>query len=100
MDKPKRYRMKPKTVEAIRFTGYNGLAVCAWLKDLDAVQRTVGGEIFIEWFVPDGQDEYGNALTQRVMEGYWIVRRLKDKHTFIVSQWAFEESYALDTQSY
>ncbi len=100
MDKPKRYRMKPKTVEAIRYTGHNGVAVCAWLKDLEATERSISGENFIEWVVPDGQDEYGNALTQRVMEGYWIVRRLKDDHTFIVSQWAFEESYALDTQSY
>ena len=102
MDKPKRYRMKPKTVEAMRYTGHNGAVVCAWLKslDLDAVERTLGDESFIEWVVPDGQDEYGNALTQRVLEGYWIARRLTDNWPFVIARWAFEEGYALDTQSY
>lgn len=100
MDKPKRYRMRPKTVEAMRYTGHNGPQVCAWLSSEGAIERGYKGDTYIEWVVPDAQDEYGHAITHRALKGQWLVRSLKDDSLKAMSQQFFDSMYALDTQSY
>ena len=100
MDKPKRYRMRPKTVEAMRYTGHNGAQVCAWLASEGAVEQGYKGDTHIEWVVPDAQDEYGHAITHRALKGQWLVRSLKDDSLKAMSQQFFDSTYALDTQSY